>query len=111
MFGIKKNLVDNMIISENEESLESIETLKEKNLNDSKFIFYHEGKIFLRQLEIYAELNIENSPKILILTNTTESTKELAKKISTGFEKYPEYHELKNLRVIKLGDLEISDDK
>jgi len=111
MFGIKKNLVDNLIISENEESLESIETLKEKNLNDSKFIFYHEGKIFLRQLEIYAELNIENSPKILILTNTTESTKELAKKISTGFEKYPEYHELKNLRVIKLGDLEISDDK
>ena len=67
--------------------------------------------MFVRQLEIYAELNIKDSPKILILTNTTESTKELAKKISTGFEKYREYQDLKNLRVIKLNDLEISKDK
>ena len=111
MFGIKKNLIDNLIINENEESSDSFEKSKEKSLNDTKFIFYHEGQIFLRQLEIYAELNIENSPRILILTNTTESTKELAKKISTGFEKYREYQELKNLRVIKLNDLEISNEK
>ncbi len=112
MFGIKKNIIDNLIISDKEESSDNNESLKEKNLKyDSKFIFYHEGQMFVRQLEIYAELNIKDSPKILILTNTTESTKELAKKISTGFEKYREYQDLKNLRVIKLNDLEISKDK
>ena len=111
MFGIKKDLSDNFI-TDSEGSLDTLSNIiKEKNSNNSKFIFYDREQKFLKQLEIYAELNIENSPKVVIIIDNTDSTNKLCEKIIKAFEKYPEYQELKNLRVEKINNIEISEDK
>ena len=111
MFGIKKDLTDNFV-TDSEGSLDTLSNIiKEKNSNNSKFIFYDREQKFLKQLEIYAELNIENSPKVVIIIDNTDSTNKLCEKIIKAFEKYPEYQELKNLRVEKINNIEISEDK